>query len=71
MKLVNNELGENTLLFFEYSKASIYASAGRDDYALYWYFQCKYMSDKLPYTNPDRALAYCGLGSVIYNILNL
>lgn len=31
-------MGENILLFFEYSKASIYASAGRDDYALHYYF---------------------------------
>jgi len=25
------------------------------------------LGDKLEYTNPDRSLAYCGLGSVLYN----
>lgn len=54
-------------MFFEYSKASVYASAGRDDYALNGYYNCKSLSDKLPYTNPDRSLAYCGLGSVNKN----
>jgi tetratricopeptide (TPR) repeat protein len=29
--------------------------------------QCKAISDRLPYTNPDRSLAYCGLGSVLFN----
>lgn len=37
-KALGKDIGDNILLFFEYSKASIYASAGRDDYALYWYF---------------------------------
>ncbi|KRW99650.1 hypothetical protein PPERSA_03451 [Pseudocohnilembus persalinus] len=65
---LGKELPDNILLFFEYSKASIYSSAGRDDYALYWYMQSKSISDRLPYTNPDRSLAYCGLGSTFFNM---
>ena len=42
-------------------------SAGRDDYALYYYMQAKNFSDRLPYINPDRSLAYCGLGHVLFN----
>ena len=42
-------------------------SAGRDDYALYYYMQTKGISDRLPYINPDRSLAYCGLGHVLFN----
>ena len=55
-------------MFFEYYKASIYSSAGRDDYALYYFMQCKVLSDKLPYTNPDRAMAYSGLGYVLFSM---
>ena len=29
--------------------------------------QSKGISDKLPYTCPDRGLAYCGIGLVLYN----
>lgn len=29
---------------------------------------CKKICDKLPDNNPDMALAYCGLGSVLYNM---
>jgi tetratricopeptide (TPR) repeat protein len=42
-------------------------SAGRDDYALHYFMQSKFYSDKLNYTNPDRSLGYCGLGSVLFN----
>lgn len=62
------ELPDNINLFFEYSKSSIYSSAGRDDYALVGYMTCKIISDKLQYTQPDRALAYCGIGSTLFNI---
>ena len=50
----------------DFSKAQVYASAGRDDYALNFYISSKYFSDRLPYTNPDRSLAYSGLGSLMY-----
>jgi len=28
----------------------------------------KYISDKLPYTNPDRSLGYSGLGNLMYSM---
>lgn len=49
-KVEEGELPDNINLFFEYSKASIYSSAGRDDYALVGYMSCKVLSDKLQYT---------------------
>lgn len=67
-KVEEGELPDNINLFFEYSKSSIYSSAGRDDYALVGYMTCKIISDKLQYTQPDRALAYCGIGSTLFNI---
>ena len=46
----------------------MYASAGRDDYSLHYFMTSKILSDKLPYTNPDRSLAYSGLGSIMYSM---
>ena len=57
---------ENIQLFFEYSKASVYASASRDDYALYHYMECKNIGKKISDSCLDKALSYCGLGSVLY-----
>jgi hypothetical protein len=37
VKVEDKDLNDTNLLFFEYSKASIFASAGRDDHALYYY----------------------------------
>jgi hypothetical protein len=34
MKVEERDIPDSIYLFFEYSKASIYSSAGRDDYAL-------------------------------------
>ena len=45
----------------------MYESAGRDDLALVAYLNARLFSTKLPTNNPDKALAYCGLGSVFYN----
>lgn len=45
----------------------MFESAGRDDLALVAYLNARQFSTKLPTNNPDKALAYCGLGSVFYN----
>lgn len=47
-------------------KGQVYSSSGRDDYALTYYMNAKKLSDKLPYTNPDRSLGYSGLGILLY-----
>lgn len=61
------DLTDGLELYFEFSKASVYESAGRDDLALVAYLNARQFSTKLPTNNPDKALAYCGLGSVFYN----
>ena len=55
-------------LFFEFQMGSVYESAGRDDLALSSFLSAKNMGNKLPMNSPDRALSFCGLGMVLYNI---
>ena len=55
-------------LFFELNYASIYESCGRDELALAQYVKAKEVNDRLPYNSPDRALLYCGLGSVFHHL---
>jgi len=64
----NRDLPDAIELYFEYSKASVYESAGRDDLALQHFLNARVFGNKLPTNNPDRALAFCGLGLVFYNI---
>jgi hypothetical protein len=63
-----NELSLANELFFEFFKAQIYLSAGWEDLALNNYFNCKGYGDKLPLSNPDKALPFCGLGSAFSRI---
>lgn len=53
-------------LFFLYTRASIFESAGRDDLAIMAYSQCRGLCDKLSFNHPDRALPFMGMGSVFY-----
>ena len=46
----------------------MYESAGRDDFALQKYLNCKGLGERTEFNNPDRALAFCGLGSVLYHM---
>lgn len=55
-------------LFFEFTKGGVYESAGRDDMALSAYLSARLFSNKLPTNNPDKALVYCGMGSVFFNM---
>ena len=53
-------------LYFELALGSIYESAGKDDIAMSCYMRA--LDIKLVANHPDEAFAYCGLGSVLYNI---
>jgi tetratricopeptide (TPR) repeat protein len=53
-------------MYFELALGSIYESAGKDDIAMSCYM--KAIGIKLAPNHPDEAFAYCGLGSVLYNI---
>jgi tetratricopeptide (TPR) repeat protein len=53
-------------LFYDLSIASVYESSGKDDLALSTYMKAKAV--KLPYNHPDKAFAYCGLGSVLFHM---
>jgi len=55
-------------LYFEFSSGQIYESAGRDDFALQKYLTCKTLGERIEFNNPDRALAFCGMGSVLYHM---
>jgi hypothetical protein len=55
-------------LFFEMAKAAIYESCQKDELALAQYYSSKPFSDRLGFNNPDRALIYCGLGSVLTHL---
>jgi tetratricopeptide (TPR) repeat protein len=57
-------------LFFEMAKGSVYESCKKDELALAQYFGAKVISDRLAFSNPDRALLYCGLGSVLCHLGN-
>lgn len=48
------------------SIGSVYESCGKDDLALNYYMKAKQI--KLPTNHPDSAFAYCGMGSVIFNM---
>eukprot|EP00330_Aristerostoma_sp_ATCC50986_P004357 CAMPEP_0114593760 /NCGR_PEP_ID=MMETSP0125-20121206/15354_1 /TAXON_ID=485358 ORGANISM="Aristerostoma sp., Strain ATCC 50986" /NCGR_SAMPLE_ID=MMETSP0125 /ASSEMBLY_ACC=CAM_ASM_000245 /LENGTH=232 /DNA_ID=CAMNT_0001793261 /DNA_START=1316 /DNA_END=2014 /DNA_ORIENTATION=+ len=65
-KKLGEELPEEIQLFFEYSKGLVFESAGRDDYSLNLFLSCRNICEKLPFNNPDKALAYCGLGSTLF-----
>ena len=55
-------------LFFEMTRGGIYESCEKDGLALGQYTYTKITSDKLPFNHPDRALVYCGLGSVLHHL---
>eukprot|EP00358_Blepharisma_japonicum_P005143 CAMPEP_0202944452 /NCGR_PEP_ID=MMETSP1395-20130829/5242_1 /ASSEMBLY_ACC=CAM_ASM_000871 /TAXON_ID=5961 /ORGANISM="Blepharisma japonicum, Strain Stock R1072" /LENGTH=590 /DNA_ID=CAMNT_0049643271 /DNA_START=270 /DNA_END=2039 /DNA_ORIENTATION=+ len=55
-------------LFFEITRGAIYQSCNKDGLALAQYFSCKASSDKLPFNHPDKALIWCGLGSVLFHL---
>lgn len=57
-------------LFFEMAKGAIFESCKKDSLALAQYFDSKHISDRLGFNNPDRALVYCGLGSVLTHLGN-
>ena len=63
-----NELSPQLELFFEFTIGGVYQSSGRDDYAFNSFYNCRNFIEKIPYLNPDRALPYCGLGEVLYNV---
>jgi tetratricopeptide (TPR) repeat protein len=44
----------------------VYESSGKDDLALNQYMKAKSLN--LVYTHPDRAFAFCGLGSVLFHM---
>jgi len=54
-------------VYFQFTRGSVYLSAGKDDYAFAAFFGCRMWAEKMPYLNPDRALAYCGLAEAMYN----
>ena len=62
------ELNDDQELFFALSLAAIYESCGKDELALGQYFVAKTYSDKLKYNSPDKALVYCGIGSVLHHL---
>lgn len=55
-------------LFFELTRGGIYESCEKDTLALGQYAGTKLISDRLPFNHPDRALVYCGLGSVLHHL---
>ncbi|OMJ83077.1 hypothetical protein SteCoe_16057 [Stentor coeruleus] len=55
-------------LFFEMAKGAIFESCKKDEIALGQYFASKVIYDRLGFNNPDRALLYCGLGSVLVHL---
>lgn len=55
-------------LFFHLSIGSVYESAGKDDLALSSYMKAREVSNTLPSNHPDRAFAFCGLGSVLFHM---
>lgn len=57
-------------LFFEMAKGAIFESCKKDEIALGQYFASKTIYDRLGFNNPDRALLYCGLGSVLVHLGN-
>lgn len=62
------ELKPEIEFFFELSKAAIYESSAKDELALSHYFYARPLLEKMQFSHPDRALLYCGLGSVLYHM---
>jgi tetratricopeptide (TPR) repeat protein len=54
-------------LYFEMTRGAIYESCEKDALALAQYYTTKIISDRLAFNHPDKALVYCGLGSVLYH----
>jgi hypothetical protein len=48
-------------------EGGVYHSAGRDDIAFTFFYNCRVYAEKLVYLNPDRVLPYCGMGEVFFN----
>ena len=63
-----DQLKVDAELFFEMAKGAIYESCKKDTLALAQYYNSKHISDRLGFNNPDRALVYCGLGSVLTHL---
>jgi hypothetical protein len=62
------ELKPELEFFFDLSKAAIYESSAKDELALSQYYHTRPLLEKMPFNHPDRALLYCGLGSVLYHM---
>ena len=54
-------------LFFELSLASVLESFGKDNLALQKFIVAKNVKD-LRFNHPDKAIPYCGIGSVLYHL---
>jgi tetratricopeptide (TPR) repeat protein len=55
-------------LFFNFTFANLYQSLGYHLMAIRYAVNCKYIVDKFDTQNPNNALAYCCLGSVMFRI---
>ncbi|CAK69928.1 unnamed protein product (macronuclear) [Paramecium tetraurelia] len=62
------ELHDAEMVFFEYFGGQIYEIAGQDEAALNKFLRVKFHADKLQADHPDKALPYCGIGSVLYHM---
>ncbi|CAD8168648.1 unnamed protein product [Paramecium pentaurelia] len=62
------ELHDSEMVFFEYFGGQIYEIAGQDEAALNKFLRVKFHTDKLQADHPDKALPYCGIGSVLYHM---
>ncbi|CAD8081559.1 unnamed protein product [Paramecium sonneborni] len=62
------ELHDSEMVFFEYFGGQIYEIAGQDEAALNKFLRVKFHTDKLQAEHPDKALPYCGIGSVLYHM---
>ncbi|CAD8150037.1 unnamed protein product [Paramecium octaurelia] len=62
------ELHDAEMVFFEYFGGQIYEIAGQDEAALNKFLRVKFHTDKLQADHPDKALPYCGIGSVLYHM---
>jgi len=60
------EIPDEILLFFDYAKGLVFESVSKDDYALNQFITCKGYIEKMPFNSADRAIPYCGIGSVLY-----
>ena len=46
----------------------MYESADREDIALEKYLAAKTLIEKFPINAPDRAIPFCGIGNIFYNM---